>query len=411
MLALVGVEWMFAILILIVFTNRYVFGTLLRFWDQRNAPGYAPDPQVWPTVSIIVPVYNEGSHVLQTAKSFSQLQYPADQLSIVFVDDCSSDETPEYLAQVANTWPWMKVRTNRYNMGKRLGIKEAVLDLDSELILSVDSDVIVEPQALAHLVRHMKATNVDAVGGCVFVSNANETWLAKMQAVKYWVGYTFLKNVENAFDHVMCLSGCLTLYKRSALLAVDKDVETRTFLGDDVKYGEDRFLTRKLVERGFKTRLCFEARCYTKAPPKFASYLSQQLRWRRSNSIDFITALPHLHKFHPLVVVHYVSVSLLLFFYPLFIVAQVVRLGFVIPMLEHVLLVTVFAVAYELNKNKLPKFAQTSGLWFLTMAFVFPVMYLTMTPLGLATLGTTSWETRGGGKKKKAIAIDARAPQ
>jgi len=408
MMALVGVEWMFAILILIVFTNRYVFGTLLRYWDKRNLAGYSPDPEVWPTVSIVVPVYNEGSHVLQTAQSFAKLHYPVEKLTITFVDDCSTDDTHDYLMQVSNAWNWMEVRRNPVNMGKRLGIKEAVLDLESELVLSVDSDVIVEPDALANLVRHMYATNVDAVGGCVFVSNANETWLSRMQAVKYWVGYTFLKNVENAFDHVMCLSGCLTLYKRSALLAVDKDIESRTFLGDEVKYGEDRFLTRKLVERGFKTRLCFEARCYTKAPPKMPGYLSQQLRWRRSNSIDFITAIPHLHKFHPLVLVHYVSMSLLLFFYPLFIVAQVMRLGFVIPMIEHALVVTVFAVAYEFGKKDLPKFAQTSGLWFLAIVIVFPVMYLTMTPLGIATLGTTSWETRGAKKPKKAPKIGRR---
>ncbi len=401
MMMIAGVEWVFSILILIVFANRYVFGSLLRLLDKRTRPDYGDEPDTWPGVTIIVPVYNEGDHVLQTARSFSQLDYPRDSLNIIFIDDCSSDDTYEYLLQVAQTWNWMNVRRNERNMGKRLGIKAAVLDIDTELVLSVDSDVIVESDALKGLVRHMLATGVDAVGGCVFVSNANETWLSKMQAVKYWVGYQFLKNLENAFDHVMCLSGCLTLYKRSALLAVDKDVENRTFLGDEVKYGEDRFLTRKLVERGFKTRLCFDARCYTKAPPKISGYLSQQLRWRRSNSIDFITALPHLGKFHPLVLVHYISISLLLFFYPLFLVSQVMRLGFVIPMFEHALVVTIFAVAYEFNKNKLPKFAQTSGIWFLAIVLVFPIMYLTMTPLGLATLGTTSWETRGKKTKKQ----------
>ncbi len=109
MMALAGVEWLFAILILIVFINRYVFGTLLRFWDKRNAPEFSRDPVVWPEVAIIVPVFNEGSHVLQTAKSFSRLQYPADKLSIIFVDDCSSDDTYEYLQEVAKTWPWMQV--------------------------------------------------------------------------------------------------------------------------------------------------------------------------------------------------------------------------------------------------------------------------------------------------------------
>ena len=47
--------------------------------------------------------------------------------------------------------------------------------------------------------------------------------------------------------------------------------------------------------------------------------------------------------------------------------------------------------------------ARTDGAWFMAMAFVFPVLYLTMTPLALGTLATTSWETRGA-KKKKAVA-------
>ena len=69
-------------------------------------------------------------------------------------------------------------------------------------------------------------------------------------------------------------------------------------------------------------------------------------------------------------------------------------------MIEHALLVSIFAMAYELNKHKLPAMARTSGLWFMSMAFVFPVMYLTLTPLAFATLGTSSWETRGPVKPK-----------
>ena len=72
------------------------------------------------------------------------------------------------------------------------------------------------------------------------------------------------------------------------------------------------------------------------------------------------------------------------------------------PMIWHALLVTIFAVCYEWSKKSLPEFAQTSGLWFIAMAAVFPVVYLTMTPLGLFTLGTTSWETRGGAKSDNA---------
>jgi hypothetical protein len=77
------------------------------------------------------------------------------------------------------------------------------------------------------------------------------------------------------------------------------------------------------------------------------------------------------------------------------------------PMIIHGLVTTFFALAYELNKRKLPEFAQTSGIWFLSMAIVFPVLYMTMTPLALATLATTSWETRGHGKKLAPKAVAA----
>lgn len=401
-------EWLFCLLVLIVFVNRYVFGSLLRTTDRRTERQYGTEPGTLPTVAIVVPVFCEGASVLKTADSFAALDYPKDRLSVVFIDDCSTDNTLDYLKQAVAKYPWMQLRQNPYNMGKRLGIKQAVLDLDAELIMSVDSDVIVENNVVRNLVSHMYTTGADAVGGCVFVSNADETWLTRMQAVKYWVGYQFLKNLENAFDHVMCLSGCLTLYKRSALLAVDEHLGIRTFLGDEVKYGEDRFLTRKLVEAGFRTRLCFKARCYTKAPTAMPGYLNQQLRWRRSNMIDLITAIPNLHRFNPLVLVHYLSMGTLLFFYPVFLVGKMLESEFMIPMLFHAFVVTMFAFAYDLSKPDLPDFARTNGIWFLSMAAVFPVVYLTMTPLALFSLGTSSWETRGHkGAPKPAVSVKA----
>ena len=117
--------------------------------------------------------------------------------------------------------------------------------------------------------------------------------------------------------------------------------------------------------------------------------------------VDLLTAIPHLAKFNPFVLIHYLSMGTLLFFYPVFLLVKFFELQFVMPMLLHALLVTVFAVCYEFNKHKLPEFARSSGLWFLAMAAVFPVVYLMMTPLGLFTLGTTSWETRGGAKTAK----------
>jgi cellulose synthase/poly-beta-1,6-N-acetylglucosamine synthase-like glycosyltransferase len=54
----------------------------------------------------------------------------------------------------------MKVIQNEKNVGKRIGIKNAVLKTHADLILSVDSDVIVDKSALRELVRHLYTTGV-----------------------------------------------------------------------------------------------------------------------------------------------------------------------------------------------------------------------------------------------------------
>lgn len=77
MLSLVAIEYLFAVLVLIVFTNRYVLGSLLRLSDARTQTGFGEDPPIWPTVAIVVPVYNEGAHVLKTAASFAAARLSA----------------------------------------------------------------------------------------------------------------------------------------------------------------------------------------------------------------------------------------------------------------------------------------------------------------------------------------------
>ncbi len=400
----IGIEVAFAILVLIVFVNRYIVGTILLL--EHHAAELEQDPAEWPSVSIIVPVFNEGEHIRETAFSLASIDYPAEKLSVLFVDDCSTDDTPQHLLFATRVFPHMQMVRNSFNIGKRLGIREAVAGLDSELILSVDSDVVVERDALKHLVRHLLATRTDAVGGCVYVSNGEENWLTRMQSVKYWIGYNFLKNVENRFEQVLCLSGCLTLYRRSALLSVDQELVDRRFLGDEVKYGEDRFLTRKLVEAGYKTRITFKARCYTKAPAAFQAYVNQQLRWRRSNLVDFFSSFSALDRLHPVIFVHYSAVALVQLFYPIFLISEFLCWGFFRSMLIHAFTMIVFAVLYECHKRELPIFAQVSGIWFASMTVVLPVLYITMTPLALATLATTAWETR-----KKRQVCDTTAPE
>ena len=376
--------------IFIVFLNRYVFGLYLtlvrgRRFDETIA-GYEP------TITVVVPLFNEGRSIYDTIISLVRLDYPADKLAITVVDDCSTDDSYEWACKAAREHANVRVLRNPHNMGKRKGINHAEREATSEIIVSVDSDVIVYPTALRELVARFTGPEVAAVGGRVHVSNPNANWLSKLQTIKYYYGQEHLKNLERALRSVMCLSGCLTAYRRHVLLELEPILENRNIAGIPIKYGEDRFLTRQIIKRGYRTVMTMDAMCFTKAPTDLRGYFNQQLRWKRSNIVDFACGLGHAWQLHPLVSVHYLSMLLLLLVYPFVIAAHVLAGQFFGLVQFHVGLIALFGMIYYLSPStrRLPPWLRVHPIAFLPMAVLMPVAYLLLTPLGLFTLNTAN---------------------
>ncbi len=382
----------FHLLVLVVFANRYLVGVLLRLGGREPAPR-----DDWePTVTVVIPMFNEGSGIKGTIESLLAQEYPPDKLKIIVVDDCSRDDSFACAREVASRHPDRVLAIqNPYNMGKRRGINHAVRKATTEIIVSVDSDVIVDRKAIKMLIRRFTSPDIVAVGGRVNISNPHENWLTRMQTIKYYFGYEFLKNLERAFSSVMCLSGCLTAYRRTVLIELEPILEDRNLCGVPIKYGEDRFLTRQIVKAGHRTTVTLDAVCWTVAPNTITKYFAQQLRWRRSNLIDYIGGLSHAWRLHPMVALHYFSMFALLVAYPIIVVHNAI-LGAIWPLAElHLAVLSVLGFTYWVDTRRLPKEERVHPIWFLGLGILMPVTYLLYTPLALFTLDSSSWETRG----------------
>ena len=384
----------FHLLVLLVFTNRYIAGLFFRLARQKQLA--AVDPRHEPTVTVVIPMFNEGRGIYGTIQSLLAQDYPPEKLSIIVVDDCSTDDSFAWAQRAARERPDRVLAIqNPTNIGKRRGINHAVRRAQSEIIVSVDSDVVVDLRAIRRLVARFTDPRIGAVGGRVNISNPHENWLTRMQTIKYYFGYEFLKNLERAFSSVMCLSGCLTAYRREVLIALEPVLEDRSVLGVPIKYGEDRFLTRQIVKAGWRTTVTLDAICWTVAPNTLAKYFAQQLRWRRSNLIDFLGGVGHAWRLHPLVMFHYVSLFALQVSYPIMMLHQVLTGGF-LPIAEiHLVLLAFFGFVYWLDARKMPESQRVHPLWFLPLGVLMPVTYVLYTPLALFTLDSSSWETRG----------------
>src|SRR5262245_49474103 len=167
----------------VIFINRYVAGIILRVirarrWDETT------DDFV-PTVTAVIPMFNEGVAIKETLQSLLDSDYPRGKLDVICIDDCSSDDSYDHAREVARkSGGRLRVVRNRVNLGKRRSIIRAVRESEaSEIIVSVDSDVVVDRDAVRQLVRRFTDERIAAVGGWVDVRNKHQNWLTKMQVV------------------------------------------------------------------------------------------------------------------------------------------------------------------------------------------------------------------------------------
>jgi cellulose synthase/poly-beta-1,6-N-acetylglucosamine synthase-like glycosyltransferase len=396
------------LLVLLVWANRWFVGLYLKV--VRRARFQKTDEAYEPTVTIVTPMFNEGQGIVDTITSLLALDYPAHKLSMIVVDDCSKDDSYKWACVAARQSPQrVTVLRNSVNMGKRMSIARAVRATDAEIVVSIDSDVVVDKNAIRALVRRFTNPSIAAVGGRVFVSNANESWLTRMQVIKYFLGYEYLKSLERAFHSVMCLSGCLTAYRRSVLLELEPILANRNLFGVPIKYGEDRFLTRQIVKAGYETCCTMDAFCWTTAPATYRKYFAQQLRWRRSNLVDIIGGVTHVVRLHPVVGLHYLCSGALLVSYPLVVLQKLMNGAFWDLAAFHLLILAVLGTIYAMHARHLPRAMRVHPLCFLSMALVMPVTYIVCTTLAMFTLDSSSWETRGH-TGAEALAVLGPAP-
>jgi cellulose synthase/poly-beta-1,6-N-acetylglucosamine synthase-like glycosyltransferase len=165
-------------------------------------------------------------------------------------------------------------------------------------------------------------------------------------------------------------------------------------LGVPIKYGEDRFLTRQIVKAGYLTTMTLDARCRTFVPNTLAAYFSQQLRWRRSNLVDYAGGFSHVWRLNPILAIHFFSLFALLLVYPIAVVRALASFKFFPALVLHMEAVAFFGLLYRWRTRKLPKSERVGALAFLPLSWLMPVTYALLTPLALFTLDTSNWETR-----------------
>jgi hyaluronan synthase len=257
-----------------------IFRTFLWF---RYHPFSSADMAEAPFLSVIIPAYNEGAMVENSINSVATAQYPNGRLEIFVVDDGSKDDTWKYIQAAAQRYPHL-VTPVRFlkNKGKRAALEAGFRQARGEIVVTIDSDSVIEPQTLLAIAGPFRDSSVGAVAGKVMVYNRYEGIIPRMLHVRYILSFDFLRAVQSTYRTVYCCPGALSAYRASVVKKVIDPWMHQTFLGQPCTYGEDRSMTNFILSQGYDTVYQQTAIVHTNAPLTYMKLCRMFLRWDRS---------------------------------------------------------------------------------------------------------------------------------
>jgi len=236
-----------------------------------------------PRLSVIIPAYNEGMMVERSIASVASANYPRDRIEIIAVDDGSKDDTWNYIVRADLRFPDMvfPVRLSS-NRGKRGALAEGFRRAMGDIIVTVDSDSIIEPDTLLAIAGPFRDPRVGAVAGKVAVLNRRANIISRMLHVRFILSFDFLRSAQSVFRTVYCCPGALTAYRTSVVRQVLPAWEQQTFLGVPCTFGEDRGMTNCILDAGYDTVYQRTAVVHTVVPETYTKLCKMYLRWDRS---------------------------------------------------------------------------------------------------------------------------------
>lgn len=248
----------------------------LERWDQEKS--------FFPSVDVVVPCRNESPQLLDAcAESLLReaTEYPG-EVTVHLVDDGSEnlDDLGPVYKRYGKESGW-RVELLPENLGKRRAQATAARDGEGEIVVTVDSDTVIERGGLRNVVAQFRDERVGAVAGHVRPLNVTNR-LTKLLVERYKLVFERERAAQSRFESVSCCAGPLAAYRRTALEGVwDRYVDQR-FLGVKCISGDDLYLTILVLERDYKVRYEPRAVARTQVPTTLRTYLRQQLRWNRS---------------------------------------------------------------------------------------------------------------------------------
>jgi len=197
-----------------------------------------------PTLSIIIPAYNEAPTIREIVRRVMQVPFGTD-FEIIIVDDHSRDKTGEILRalKVEDTTGRIRVLSNEVNRGKGHSIQRGLEVASGEVVVVQDADFEYDPAELPGLLEPILKGGAAVVYGSRFLKARRPEGMA----LPNYIANVFLTGVTNL------LYGCRLTDMETCYKLVRMDLIRSLGLRAD-RFDFEPEITTKLVKKGLRIK-------------------------------------------------------------------------------------------------------------------------------------------------------------
>lgn len=275
--------------------------------------------------------------------------------------------------------------------GLYTGFKILMQDPNIKVIVTTDSDTILDKSAIKELTYQCHHEDVGAVAGQVNIWNTSESLLSHIVSFRYWFSFNLERASESFWRTVMCVAGPMACYKVDILKDIMEDWFHQKFLGQQCTFGDDRHLTNRVLLKGKKVVYTEYAKGYTDTPSSWSQYLRQQTRWSKSYFREFLFNLQSVH-LHPMWMCYELLYNVVYFF--LLMYWSIYLMYFCSIYQQSLAIIVTLCIGIVKSMYGVIRAKDVRFLFFYLYSFVYFFVIIPSKIAALVTLWDMSWGTR-----------------
>lgn len=258
--ALVG----FAIAAILLGHGYVLYPLLALLRGPTKSPTRTSTESYLPSVSMLVPAYNESAEIEKKIQNFHQIDYPQDRIELIIADDNSADGTAELIRPHVGDRVRLIESTQRN--GKATNLKRMAEAARFDLLFITDANVMLAPSALRRLVEVLADESVGAVTGVVKLVGSARDFEAGESF--YYLLETRIQQAESSWDSVMGVDG--------GMYAIHKRLFPMTLPSDTIL--DDMHVSIHVMQQG--KRVCYDpkAKALESGTPSLGAEFSRRAR-------------------------------------------------------------------------------------------------------------------------------------